>query len=188
MGFSEEHDPQRTGYSQTQSTQDAAGKGNAYKQGREPDDWWNEIKRTHGHVGPWNVLGWRIAKAALREFETTWGRHDIDIVCYAPLKTPYSCMVDGLIIGSGNAMGWLDIRLAEAMSLELIHVCIRRKDGTGSTLIFKPRREYLRHIDAPKPEALEILSRECSTLDENDLFEIQRVTPPNVQAGATKQP
>jgi formylmethanofuran dehydrogenase subunit E len=149
---------------------------NIFKRGREPKDWWDEIERTHGHVGPWNVLGWRIGKAALREFETSWGRHEIDIICYVPLRTPYSCMVDGLVIGTGNAMGWLDVRLAEAISLSVVQVYVKRKDGTGPVLIFKPRSEFLKHIDAPKPEVLETLSRECSTMDESDLFDIQRVT------------
>ena len=163
-------------HSHKESIPNTTAHPNVYKQGREPEDWWAEIKRTHGHVGPWNVLGWRIGKAALREFETAWGRHEIDIICYVPLRTPYSCMADGLIIGTGNAMGWLDIRLAEAISLDVIQVCIRRKDGTGSVLIFKPKSEFLRHIDGPKPEALETLSRECSTMDEGDVFAIQRVT------------
>ena len=154
----------------------AVGGDNAYNQGREPEDWWGEIKRMHGHVGPWNVLGWRVGKAALRELDTKWGRHELDIICYVPLKTPYSCMADGLVIGSGNTMGRLDLRLAEVVSLDFTHVCVRRKDGTGPVLVFRPRLAYLRHINAPKPEDLERLSRECSALKESDLFEIQRVT------------
>ena len=154
----------------------AVGGDNAYNRGQEPEDWWAEIKHMHGHVGPWNVLGWRIGKAALREFGTKWGWHELDIICYVPLKTPYSCMADGLVIGSGNTIGRLDLRLAEVVCLDFIHVCVRRKDNTGPILIFKPRREYLRHIDAPKPEELEKLSRECSTLAESDVFEIQRIT------------
>jgi len=181
MGFSEKHGPQRAGHSRTRSAGDAALSGNAYKQGQEAEDWWGEIKRMHGHVGPWNVLGWRIGKAALREFDTKWGRHELDIICYVPLKTPYSCMADGLIIGSGNAMGWLDIRLAEVMSMDFIHVCIRRKDGTSPVLMIRPRHAYLGHIDAPKPEELEKLSRECSNMQESDLFGIQRVTSSNTQ-------
>lgn len=163
-------------HSHKESIPNTTAHPNVYKQGREPEDWWSEIKRTHGHVGPWNVLGWRIGKAALREFETSWGRHELDIICYVPLRTPYSCMADGLIIGTGNAMGWLDIRLAEAISLDVTQVCVRRKDDTGPVLIFKPKSEFLRYIDAPKPEALETLSRESSTMDESDLFDIQRVT------------
>ena len=154
----------------------AAGGDNAYNRGQEPEDWWGEIRRMHGHVGPWNVLGWRIGKAALREFDTKWGGHELDIICYVPLKTPYSCMADGVVIGSGNTIGRLDLRLAEVVSLEFIHVCVQRKDGTGPVLIFRPRLPYLRHIDAPKPEELEKLSRECSTLKESDVFEIQRIT------------
>jgi len=150
---------------------------NPWNQGQAPEDWWGAIKRMHGHVGPWNVLGWRIGKAALREFNTKWGWHELDVICYVPIKTPYSCMADGLVIGTGNSIGRLDIRLAEVVSPDFIQVCIRRKDGTGSILIFRPRRVYLKHIDAPKPEELEKLSRECSNMEETDLFEIERIMP-----------
>jgi formylmethanofuran dehydrogenase subunit E len=155
----------------------AVGGDNAYNRGRAPEDWWGEIKRAHGHVGPWNVLGWRMGQAALREFDTKWGWHELDIICYVPIKTPYSCLADGLIIGTGNSLGRLDIRLAEVVSLDFIQVCIRRKDGAGPVLIFKPRRACLRRVDAPKPEQLEKLSRECSNMNEADLFEIERITP-----------
>ncbi|HUT44730.1 MAG TPA: formylmethanofuran dehydrogenase subunit E family protein [Sedimentisphaerales bacterium] len=153
----------------------AVGGDNAYNRGQAPEDWWGEIKRMHGHVGPWNVLGWRIGQTALREFDTKWGWHELDIICYVPIKTPYSCMADGLVIGTGNTIGRLDLRLAEVVSLDFIHVCVQRKDGTGPILIFKPRLAYLRHIDAPKPEELEKLSRECSTMKEGDVFEIQPI-------------
>jgi len=151
-----------------------------WNMGQAPEDWWGEIKRIHGHVGPWNVLGWRIGQAALRELDTKWGRHELDIICYVPIKTPYSCIADGLVIGTGNSLGRLDLRLAEVVSLDLIQVCIHRKDGTGPVLIMKPRREYLRHIDAPKPEELKKLSRECGNMQEGDLFEIKRITTSKV--------
>lgn len=159
----------------------AVGGDNAYNRGQAPDDWWEEIKHMHGHVGPWNVLGWRIGQAALREFDTKWGWHELDIICYVPLKTPYSCMADGLVIGTGNTIGRLDLRLAEVACLDLTQVCMHRKDGTGPVLIFTPRLRYLRHIDAPKPEELEKLSRECSNMKESDLFEIKRITASKIQ-------
>jgi len=146
-----------------------------WNMGRASEDWWGEIKNMHGHVGPWNVLGWRISQAALRGLDTKWGWHELDIICYVPIKTPYSCMADGLVIGTGNSIGRLDLRLAEVACMDLIHVCIQRKDGTGPILIFRPRPTYLRHIDAPKPEDLEKLSRECSNMQESDLFEISRI-------------
>jgi len=129
----------------------------------------------HGHVGPWNVLGWRIGQTALREFDTKWGRHDLDIICYIPMETPYSCMADGLVLGTGNSIGRLDIRLAEVMSIDLIHVAIRRKDGTGPVLILKPKPDYLKRIEKRTVHELEELSRGCSTMKESDLFRIERI-------------
>jgi formylmethanofuran dehydrogenase subunit E len=176
MGFSEQHIPQRAGHSQMQSSGNAIEGDTAYNKGQESEDWWSEIQHMHGHVGPWNVLGWRIGKAALRKFDTKWGWHKLDIICCVPLKTPYSCMADGLVIGTGNTIGRLDLRMAEVACRDLINVCIQRKDGSGPILIFKPRPAYLQHIDAPKPEELDKLSRECSKMQEGGLFEIQRIT------------
>jgi len=161
----------------------SVGGKNPWNEGQAPEDWWATIKRTHGHVGPWNVLGWRIGQAALREFDTTWGHHELDIICYIPMSTPSSCIADGLVIGTGNSIGRLDIRLAEVMSRDLIHIAVRRKDGTGPILIFRPNPEYLRRIGKPLLEELEKLSRQCIALKEHELFRIERVerhldTPP----------
>jgi len=153
------------------SVRSSAGE-NPWNQGQAPEDWWGAIKRMHGHVGPWNVLGWRIGQAALREFGVKWGRHDLDIICYIPLETPYSCMADGLVIGTGNCIGRLDIRLAEVMSIDLIHVAVRRKDGKSPILIFRPKPKYLRSIERRQVQDLEKLSRQCIKMKETDLFKI----------------
>ena len=73
---------------------------NLWNKAKEPADWWGEIERVHGHVGPWNVLGWRMGKAALRELNAAWGLHELDIVCHVPLETPYSCLADGLVVAN----------------------------------------------------------------------------------------
>ena len=154
---------------------------NPWNEGQAPEDWWGEIKRMHGHVGPWNVLGWRIGQSALREFDTKWGRHDLDIICYIPMETPYSCMVDGLVLGTGNSIGRLDIRLAEVMAIDLIYVAIRKKDGTGPILIFRPRPEYLRRIENRTVHELEELSKQCSKMKAGDLFQIERLRSSRIQ-------
>lgn len=146
-----------------------------WNRGKASENWWETIEQTHGHVGPWNVLGWRIGQAGLEEFGTTWGRHDLDIVCYVPMRTPYTCMVDGLIIGTGNCMGRLDIRMAEVMSLELVYVAVQRKDGDGDVVVMRPKTEYLRRIDKPSVDKLEELARECKDMEQEDLFEIERI-------------
>lgn len=169
-----QNDPVNTDLHSDNSVRSTTGE-NPWNQGKPPEDWWGEIERMHGHVGPWNVLGWRIGQAALREFDVKWGRHDLDIICYIPMETPYSCMADGLVIGTGNCIGRLDIRLAEVMSLDLIHVAARRKDDSGPILIFKPNSDYLRRINGRQVNELEKLSHQCINMKETDLFRIERI-------------
>ncbi len=150
---------------------------NRWNQSVEATNWMEALKQVHGHVGPWNVLGWRMGKAALRELKATWGQHELDVICYIPLKTPYSCLADGLIVGTGNSLGRLDIRLGEVMTMADIHVSVRRKDGTGPVLLLKPDLKYLAKIRSQPDEQLDALARECGQLSERELFEIQKLAP-----------
>ena len=147
---------------------------NIWNMAQEPADWWAEIRRLHGHVGPWNVLGWRMGKAALRELNATWGQHELDVVCHIPMKTPYSCLADGLVVGTGNSIGRLDLRLAEVMAMSETHVSVRRKDGAGPVLLLKPSLKYLEKIRSQPDDQLEALARECGQLAEKELFEIEK--------------
>jgi hypothetical protein len=159
----------------TDATTRSTPGANLWNQSVESTNWMYELKQVHGHVGPWNVLGWRIGKAALRELGGTWGQHELDVICYIPLKTPYSCLVDGLIVGTGNSMGRLDIRLGEVMTMSDIHVSVQRKDGTGPVLLFKPDQKYLEQIRHQPDDQLAALSAECGQLPENKLFTIEQL-------------
>jgi hypothetical protein len=63
------------------------------------------------------------------------------------------------------------------MSIDLIYVAIRRKDGTGPILISRPRPKYLKQIEKRTVHELEELSKQCSTMKEGDLFQIERIRP-----------
>src|SRR5208283_3354982 len=119
------------------------------------------------------VLGWRMGKAALRELGGTWGQHELEVICHVPLATPYSCLADGLVVGTGNSIGRLDLRLAEVLAVADIHVSVRRKDKTSPVLIIKPSPEYLKKIRSRPENELETLARECGELPEKKLFEIE---------------
>ncbi|HYG34196.1 MAG TPA: formylmethanofuran dehydrogenase subunit E family protein [Clostridia bacterium] len=148
---------------------------NAWNGGRAPMDWHGEIERYHGHVGPWNVLGWRIGQAALRELKSEWGKHELDVICYVPLQMPFTCLLDGLSVGTGNSPGRLDLRLAEVLGWRESFVAVCRKDGTGDILEFRPQAAYLKSILNQPVEKLEKLREECSQLAEDKLFVLQRV-------------
>ena len=160
---------------ETPAVKPSAAGSNIWNAAQEPTNWWNEIKQAHGHVGPWNVLGWRMGKAALRELNAAWGQHEVDVICYIPLKTPYSCIADGLVVGTGNSIGRLDIRLGEVMTMADIHVSVRRKDGTGTVLLLKPDLKYLEKIRSQPDDQLESLARECGRLSEEKLFTIEKL-------------
>lgn len=151
---------------------------NTWNAGRATEDWWAELKRQHGHIGPWNVLGWRIGQAALREFNTQWGRHDLELVCYVPPQTPFTCLVDGLSVGTGNSLGRLDLRLAEVLDYRQSFVAVRRKDAKGEVLEFRPEAAYLKSITNQPGEKLEGLSRQCAQEPESALFTIRRIAGP----------
>jgi hypothetical protein len=102
----------------------------------------------------------------------------LDVVCHVPLRTPYSCLADGLVVGTGNSIGRLDIRLAEVMSTSEIHVSARRKDATGPVLLLRPNSNYLAKIGSQPDGKLEALAQECSQLPEKELFEIEKMQPP----------
>lgn len=171
------HDDEMLATNNAPSAKQSAPGQNIWNAAQEPADWWGEIKRVHGHVGPWNVLGWRMGKAASRELNTTWGQHELDVVCHVPLKTPYSCLADGLVVGTGNSIGRLDLRLAEALTISDVHVSARRKDGIGFVLLIKPNLKYLEKIRSQPDEELELLARECGKLPEKELFEIEKIQP-----------
>jgi len=141
--------------------------------GRPPDDWWQALRDYHGHVGPWNVLGYRIGQAALRLFGARWGDHTLDITCHTPLRTPFSCIADGLVIGTGNTIGRLDIRLAEVADRSAVGVTIRRI-ADGKTLVFTPRDTFLAKIEKVKPDTVDALARECADLSDEQLLRINQ--------------
>ena len=137
----------------------------------EPEDWWEEIRERHGHVGPWNVLGYRIGKAILREMEASWGDHSLIITCHIPLSTPYSCLVDGVAVGTGNSQGRLDLRIGEVAALDFIHISARRKQAeTDAVLVAKLNVDYLKKIELVPGADLEKLAKEAAEINESELF------------------
>ncbi len=118
-----------------------------------------------------------MGKTVLRELNAKWGQHELDVVCYIPLEMPYSCIADGLVVGTGNSIGRLDIRLAETMTMSDIHVCIQRKDGIGPILLLRPALKYVEKIASEPEEALDSLAHECSRLPEQELFTVERIRP-----------
>ena len=89
-------------------------------------------------MGPWNVLGLADWTGGAAGDEIGVGKHELEVVCYVPPQTPFTCLVDGLSVGTGNSQGRLDLRMAEVLTWEESFVAVRRKDGKGEVLEFRP--------------------------------------------------
>jgi hypothetical protein len=57
-------------------------------------------------------------------------------------------------------------------------VSVRRRDGSGPTLVFKPDRAYLDHITTEPADQMEPLSRACVEMAESELFVVERIEAP----------
>ena len=84
-----------------------------------------------------------------------------------------------MVVGTGNSIGRLDIRLGEVMVMADVHISVRRKDGTGPVLLLKPNQKYLEKIRTTPDDQLESLARECGELPEKELFVIEKISPPD---------
>jgi formylmethanofuran dehydrogenase subunit E len=151
---------------------------NAWNKGNKPADWWKEIENRHGHVGPWNVLGYRMGEFILSELGTEWGAHEYVITAHIPASTPYSCILDGLAVGTGNSEGRLDLLWAEVALPEFVHVSVRRARDRALALVLVPSTAYLEKISQGTVHDLEAQSRECERLPLDELFAVKRFPLP----------
>lgn len=155
----------------------ASSGSNEWNRGQEPADWWQELVNRHGHVGPWNVLGYRMGRFVLRELGTSWGSHEYIVTAHIPACTPYSCILDGLAVATGNSEGRLDLLWSEVALPEFIHVSVRRASDRKLVLVFEPCAEYLKRISQGTVHDLERQSRECEKMPEEELFRVRWIEP-----------
>ena len=86
-----------------------------------------EATRLHGHLGPWLVLGYRVGLRALEVLGAKYS--ELDCTAYLPLKTPYSCALDGIQAATGCTMGKLNLKVIESRENDIQFV-FKRKDDT----------------------------------------------------------
>ena len=73
-----------------------------------------KIRDFHGHIGPYAVTGYIIGKLAKKSFKKLE-----KIVVYNPLKTPQSCVIDGLQLSSGCTLGRSSIKLKKSENIKI---------------------------------------------------------------------
>ena len=127
-----------------------------------------ELAKFHGHLGPYIVLGYRMGRYALKYFGDN--PFEIFATIWCSGKTPQSCIMDGIQLGSGCTFGKRNILLNIS---EYVEVMFRHADGRA--ILLKPR-EYRKHkskyAEYEQEIALEKFAEEMYFMSDSELFSI----------------
>ena len=93
------------------------------------------LRTFHGHLGPYVVIGYRMGKLALEELGSE-GHFGVSAEVHSPIKTPRSCLIDGIQLGSGCTLGKGNIRVEEAP--EPAWALFRSERGQSVTIRLRP--------------------------------------------------
>jgi formylmethanofuran dehydrogenase subunit E len=124
-----------------------------------------QLKRFHGHLGPWVVVGYRMGQMARENLEERmWA------VSFSGSKVPLSCMVDGIQFSSGCTMGKGNISIQEKDEAKAHFF------DTKHLLEIKLHDEVRAHIQAScTKDTEEIISLGLFNEAEENLFAVTKV-------------
>ena len=113
---------------------------------RAPDDpvWLVRAAYFHGHLGPWAISGIRLGSAARKAAEAD-GYMDVEVVCHGPFeKTPRSCFIDGLQLGTGATLGKRNLTWKDGDEIRVTLTNTR----TGKVVEVRPTKELRAKLEA----------------------------------------
>lgn len=123
--------------------------------------------RVHGHPGPFLALGVRLGLKA-REVLGARGYFDMEVEVGCPLRTPYSCMIDGVMAATGCTPGKKNLKVKRSSSPYL-----RARSGEGREVVLRPREELWVELTKGFPmEEAPKLAEEVLQLPEDRAIEI----------------
>ncbi len=67
----------------------------------------------HGHAGPFLLLGIRLGLIAVEKLGADGRMKKLTAEVHCPLRTPYSCMLDGIQVSTGCTLGKRNLREVE---------------------------------------------------------------------------
>lgn len=125
----------------------------------------------HGHKGPFLVLGYRIGRLAV-EILKPESEFDMRTEVYVPLRTPFSCILDGIQCATKCTLGKFNISWRASNTIAVIF----RK---GQTEVIVRVRE-----DAVRRMLSEDIERACEYAERAPLEELVEVEVRRPQRGA----
>ena len=102
----------------------------------------------HGHLGVFSIVGAKMGIKARELFGV--GPDMLDVITYAGIKPPYSCLNDGIQVSTGATLGMGTIHLATD-SIVQPKAVFKYK---GRSIQISLKREYLEKVDADINEGI----------------------------------
>jgi formylmethanofuran dehydrogenase subunit E len=125
-----------------------------------------EIKKFHGHIGPYVIIGYKIGMIANKILGSDPFSKSVDV--WTGTSPPLSCIIDGLQMSSGCTLGKGNIKVHQKNSPK---VKFANKKGETINIILKSRIKD--EIDQKvNEENIEDFSKKLFQRDDQELFEI----------------
>jgi inosine-uridine nucleoside N-ribohydrolase len=124
----------------------------------------------HGHLGPYVVLGYRMGQTALEQLDSD-GHFDLKAEVHSILKPPFSCLIDGVQLGSGCTLGKRNIMI----EAETGPAWARFTSNDGKIVTIRLRPEIPEKVTAlVNTRGVESAAQEMLALDPEQVFIIEK--------------
>ncbi|HEY3420820.1 MAG TPA: formylmethanofuran dehydrogenase subunit E family protein [Methanomassiliicoccales archaeon] len=123
------------------------------------------LKRFHGHLGPYVVVGYRMGMIARPRFG-----HKLQAVVFTGRHPPMSCLIDGIQLSTGCTMGKNNIAVRDG-HLPVVHFMDSTK--TVEVRLVDSERERIDRTMTKENE--EELSVQVLNADERGIFQVTEV-------------
>ncbi|MGB9683882.1 MAG: FmdE family protein [Candidatus Bathyarchaeales archaeon] len=135
-----------------------------------------EIKNAenlHGHLGPFLVIGVKIARLAKKSLNLDYAKHkELQITAALPLSTPFSCIIDGIQAATQCTVGNQKLKIKN--SKETITATFKLKNQS-KTLKIQVNPQVLEMLKDwfSKGVSNEELAWKIALMPENQLLKIE---------------
>ncbi|MDP8244608.1 MAG: formylmethanofuran dehydrogenase subunit E family protein [Candidatus Hinthialibacter antarcticus] len=129
-----------------------------------------QLERFHGHVGPFVAMGAIMGEYAVTQYHIP-RYFGLTVYVECPAKPPHSCLIDGLMVGTGATMGKRNIILTDANA---VRVRIEN-DDTGEQAVFTIKPKILKQLKQWEISAVPVDKRGRDTFKKTaeELFTIE---------------
>ena len=145
------------------------------EQKQELEDIIEEAVDLHGHLGPFLVLGVRMALIGMRELETKKGNPKLRVTVITKPSVPFSCVIDGIQVATKCTIGNRKLRLRDSTKNVAVKFQILEGNIVTVTLSSAKQEELEKLLSKHASfQEVERIARNVVSMPEKELFKVKR--------------